>query len=111
MPKEWVLNQAMSRFQLNFKRNVGAVSAEIRKCAPRDLSEWQDYYFANVYPRSHLIEFGRKLYTKVTEVVQAEVESVTPEDCVDYMFDVVIRRTFEGYQTEIQTVYGELQEA
>ena len=26
MPKEWILNSATNRFQLNFKRNVGAVS-------------------------------------------------------------------------------------
>lgn len=26
MAKEWILNSAMNRFQLNFKRNVGTVS-------------------------------------------------------------------------------------
>jgi hypothetical protein len=30
MAKEWILNSVMNRFQLNFKRNVGAVAYEIR---------------------------------------------------------------------------------
>ena len=30
MAKEWILHNAMNRFQLNFKRNVGVVSEEIR---------------------------------------------------------------------------------
>jgi len=33
MAKEWILNGAMNRFQLHFKRNVGAVSEAIRKCS------------------------------------------------------------------------------
>ena len=37
MAKEWILNSATNRFQLNFKRNVGAVSEEIRKCSPKSL--------------------------------------------------------------------------
>ncbi len=35
MAKEWLLNSVMNRFQYNFKRNVGAVSEEIRKCTPK----------------------------------------------------------------------------
>ena len=39
MAKEWILNSAMNRFQLNFKRNVGATSESIRKCSPKTLHE------------------------------------------------------------------------
>ncbi|GAH55630.1 unnamed protein product [marine sediment metagenome] len=48
MAKEWILNSAMNRFQLNFKRNVGAVSEEIRQCQPKNLNDWKNYYFKNV---------------------------------------------------------------
>lgn len=48
MAKEWILNSAMNRFQLNFKRNVGPASESIRRCAPRTLEEWREYYFKNV---------------------------------------------------------------
>ena len=72
MAKEWILNSVTNRFQLNFKRNVGAVSEEIRKCQPKTVDQWQNYYFANVRDRSHIDELGRKLYVKITEVIAAE---------------------------------------
>lgn len=109
MAKEWILNSVMNRFQLNFKRNVGPTSESIRKCSPRSVDEWREYYFSNVKPKEHIIELGKKLYTKITEVVQSEVAEVTEQDCIDYMVQLVIDRTYDGYVTEIQTVYGQLQ--
>ncbi len=109
MAKEWLLNSAMNRFQLNFKRNVGAVSEEIRKCSPKELKDWKNYYFKNVRNKQHIEELGRKLYVKITEVIVAEVEEITEEDCINYMFQLVIDRTFDGYTTEISTIYGQLQ--
>jgi hypothetical protein len=109
MAKEWILNSAMNRFQLNFKRNVGATSESIRKCSPKTLDEWREYYFHNVRSQEQIEELGKKLYVKITEVIQSEVESVTEQDCIDYMMEMVIDRTFDGYMTEIQTIYGQLQ--
>jgi hypothetical protein len=109
MAKEWILNSAMNRYQLNFKRNVGATSESIRKCAPKSLEDWREYYYANVKSEAHIEELGRKLYVKITEVIQAEVNEITEQDCIDYMKQLVINRTFDGYMTEIQTIYGQLQ--
>jgi len=109
MAKEWILNSAMNRFQLNFKRNVGAVSEEIRKCSPKNIGEWEEYYFSSVRSKEHIEELGRKLYVKITEVISAEVEEVTESDCITYMYNMVINRTFDGYMTEINTIYGQLQ--
>lgn len=109
MAKEWILNSTMNRFQLNFKRNVGAVSEEIRKCSPRRLEDWKQYYFSTVRPKEHIEGLGRRLYIKITEVISAEVEEITEKDCIDYMYDMVINRTFDGYMTEVRTIYGQLQ--
>lgn len=109
MAKEWILNSAMNRFQLNFKRNVGATSESIRQCSPKSLDEWRDYYFKNVRPKDHIEELGKKLYIKITEVIQSEVSEVSEQDCVDYMMQMVIDRTYDGYVTEIQTIYGQLE--
>ena len=109
MAKEWILNSAMNRFQLNFKRNVESTSESIRKCAPRNIEEWREYYFKNVKSKEHIEELGKKLYVKITEVIQSEVEEITEKDCIDYMLELVIDRTFEGYMTEISTIYGQLQ--
>ena len=109
MAKEWILNSAMNRFQLNFKRNVGAVSEAIRKCSPKNIDEWEGYYFENVRNKDHIESLGKKLYIKITEVISAEVENITEEDCIGYMFNMVINRTFDGYSTEIKTIYGQLE--
>jgi len=37
------------------------------------------------------------------------VEQITEQDCIDYMFNMVIDRTFDGYMTEIKTIYGQLE--
>lgn len=109
MAKEWILNSAMNRFQLNFKRNVGAVSEEIRKCSPSNIEDWKKFYFKNVRTQEHIEELGRKLYIKITEVIVAEVEEITEEDCINYMYQMVINRTYDGYTTEIKTIYRQLQ--
>lgn len=109
MPKEWILNSVMNRFQLNFKRNVGPTSESIRKCSPKNIDEWRDYYFKNVKTKEHIIDLGKKLYTKITEVIPKEVEEITEQDCINYMILLVIDRTYDGYTTEIKTIYGRLE--
>ena len=110
MPKEWILNSATNRFQLNFKKNVGATSEAIRKCAPKSLDEWQDYYFENVRTEEHIVNLGKKLYVKISEVLVAEINEITEEDCINYIRQLVIDRTYDGYVREIKTNYEQLQE-
>ncbi len=109
MGKEWILNSAMNRFQLNFKRNVGPTSESIRKCSPKSLQEWQKFYYENVKSEAHIEELGRKLYIKISEVLQKEIVEITEQDCIDYMKNLVINRTYDGYTTEISTIYGQLE--
>lgn len=110
MPKEWILNQANMRWGLTKKNRVGAVSDEIRKCAPKTLDDWEKYYYSSVYPKEQLENLGRTLYTKISEVCQAEIESIEEQDCINFIKNLVINRTYDGYQSEIQTIYGQLQE-
>jgi len=109
MPKEWILNQANMRWGLTKKSKVGAVSELIRKCSPKSLQEWEDYYYENAYPKEHLEELGQRLYIKISEVCALEIESITEKDCINFIINLVINRTYDGYQSEIQTIYGQLQ--
>lgn len=109
MPKEWILNQANMRWGLTKKNKVGAVSDLIRQLSPSTLEEWKKYYLENIYSLYHLEQLGRKLFIKISEVCQAEIESLTEEDCINFIINLVINRTFDGYQSEIQTIYGQLQ--
>lgn len=111
MPKEWILNQANMRWGLTKKNKVGPVSELIRKCSPKSSKEWEEYYYQKVYSKDHLEQLGQKLYIKITEVCQAEIENIAEQDCIDFVVNLVINRTYDGYQSEIQTIYGQLQEA
>jgi hypothetical protein len=120
MAKEWILNIATNRWGLNKKESVGPVSDWIRECAPKTLEEWREFYLKkleeflskkgiNISPLEYLEDLGRKLYTKITEVIRAEIDEVSEEDCINYIYDLVINRTFQGYQTEVETIYKLLQ--
>lgn len=109
MAKEWILNQANMRWGLTRKSRVGPVAEMIRKCSPKNLGDWEECYFQSGYTREHLESLGRTLYVKVSEVCRAEIESVTERDCIDFIIDLVIRRTFDGYRSEIGTIYGQLE--
>ncbi|MEA2006415.1 MAG: MjaI family restriction endonuclease [Acidobacteriota bacterium] len=111
MAKEWILNQANMRWGLTKKNKVGPVSELIRKCSPKSLRDWAEYYYKNVYTKEHLEQLGRRLYIKITEVCQAEIESISEEDCINFITNLVISRSYDGYQSEIQTIYGQLQQA
>lgn len=111
MPKEWILNQANMRWGLTKKNRVGPVSELIRMCSPKSIDDWEKYYYKNAYNEQHLEELGRRLYVKITETCQAEIASITIEDCINFIKNLVINRTFDGYQSEIQTIYGQLQDA
>ncbi len=120
MAKEWILNIATNRWGLNKKESVGPVSEWIRECDPKNIEEWKEFYFKklkeflskkgiNFEPSEYLEYLGKKLYTKITEVIRAEIDEVSEEDCMNYIYNLVIDRTFQGYQTEINTIYKFLQ--
>lgn len=44
----------------------------------KDSKSWEEYYYKNVRLKDHLVDLGRKLHTKITEVLQAEIETVKP---------------------------------
>lgn len=42
--------------------------------------------------------------------MKAEVDAITETDCIQYVREVVINRTYEGYITEKRTVYEQLEQ-
>lgn len=118
--KEHVLNFTAQRFQLTRPKAVGPTMELIHKCKPKSLSEWEQYYWENAYTNTkapvkvtpHIIdELGERLYTKITEVVIPEwtkaFDEITLDDCIDYIIDVTIHRSYDGYHRE-SAVYREL---
>ena len=116
--RETLLNYGMNRWGLNKAHSVGPTSELIRNCAPTTFEEWESYYFSNAtqkkknglkVSREYITGLGQKLYIKLSEVVQNELESVKEEECIDYAYNLVLNRTYEGYTSEIDTIYGQLQ--
>jgi hypothetical protein len=111
--KERVLNYACQTYQLSRPNKVGAVMALIRECQPQTIQEWEQWYFENAktdgknsfnITHESLTELGERLYDKITEVVIPEWEEafkqLTKQDCIDYIYNLTINRTYDGYLRE-----------
>jgi hypothetical protein len=115
--KEKVLNYACQTYQLSRPNKVGAVMALIRECQPHTIEEWEQWYFENAHTeaktktkitKESLQELGERLYEKITEVVipewQAAFAGLTLQDCLDYIHNLTINRTFDGFVREKSVV-------
>ena len=55
-----------------------------------------------------VLELGTRLYSKITEVVIPEwksaFEELTEQDCIDYIYNLTINRTYDGYIREKSVV-------
>lgn len=111
--KERVLNYACQTYQLSRPNKVGAVMALIPDCQPVSYEEWQKWYFENAHTAGKnstkitvesLKELGERLYAKIKEVVIPEWEAafreLTEQDCIDYIYNLTINRTYDGYLRE-----------
>jgi len=117
---ETLLNYGLNRWGLNKAYSVGALSELIRACAPNEFKEWEKFYFTEgkqkkknglKITREYITSLGQTLYIKLSEVVQNELASITQEECIEYAYNLVLRRTYDGYKTEIETIYGQLESA
>ena len=115
--KEKVLNYACQTYQLSRPNKVGAVMALIRECQPQTITDWEKWYFENAYTeaklktkitKESLQELGERLHEKITEVVipewEAAFKQLTMQDCIDYIFNLTINRTFDGFLREKSVV-------
>jgi len=133
MSKDWIVNSdgrnlkfkreallyyGMNRWGLNKSQSVGPTSELIRACAPKAFDDWETFYFDNAkqkkkdgfrITREFITGLGQTLYIKLSEVVQNELQSIKEEECIDYAYNLVLNRTYEGYRSEIDTIYGQLQ--
>ena len=91
--------------------------ALIRECQPASFEEWKDWYFQNAHTDGKnstkitidsLKELGERLYAKITEFVIPEWEAafceLTEQDCIDYIYNLTINRTYDGYMREKSVV-------
>lgn len=119
--KEYLLNYTSRRWGLTKTSKVGEVMSLIRKCQPQSYKNWESWYFSNAHTKSKiptkitpetLKELGERLYVKLTEIVIPEftnaMQHLTLDDCVEYIFNLVLCRTFDGFIIEKLTVQNNL---
>ena len=119
--KEKVLNYACQTYQLSRPNKVGAVMALIRECQPKTIEDWEKWYFekANTdgktptkITKESLAELGERLYVKIKEIVIPEwteaFNQLTLQDCVDYIHNLTINRTFDGFMREKSVIEDNL---
>jgi hypothetical protein len=115
--KEKVLNYACQTYQLSRPNKVGAVMALIRECQPKTIEQWEEWYFENAFTdgknalkvtKDNMNELGIRLHEKITVVVipewQEAFRSLTLQDCIDYIHNLTINRTYDGYIREKSVV-------
>lgn len=119
--KEKVLNYACQTYQLSRPNKVGAVMALIRECQPKKFEDWEKWYFekANTdgktpskITKESLDELGERLYVKIKEIVIPEwteaFNQLTLQDCIDYIHNLTINRTFDGFMREKSVIEDNL---
>lgn len=119
--KEKVLNYTSNIYQLTRPSKVGEVMALIRQCQPKSLKEWEKYYFKYAFTKTkepvkiskkNLEELGERLYIKLTECVIPEwiaaFKEITKKDCIDYIKELTITRTYDGYLLEKSVIHDNL---
>ncbi len=120
--KEKVLNYACQAYQLSRPNKVGAVMSLIRQCQPKSFEDWERWYFEHAQTAAKnptkvtkevLEELGERLYVKITEIVipewQEAFRQLTLQDCIDYIYNLTINRTYDGFNREKSVVTGELE--
>lgn len=119
--KEKVLNYACQTYQLSRPNKVGIVMALIRECQPKTFEQWEKWYFENAITdgktptkitKESLEELGERLFVKIKEIVIPEwteaFNQLTHQDCVEYIFNLTINRTFDGFLREKSVVEDNL---
>ena len=119
--KEKVLNYATQTYQLSRPNKVGSVMALIRQCQPKTFEQWQQWYFENAHTdgktpikitQESLEELGERLYVKIKEIVIPEwteaFNQLTLQDCIEYIVNLTINRTYDGFIREKSVVEDNL---
>lgn len=119
--KEFLLNYTNRYWGLTKTTKVGEVMSLIRQCQPNSFEEWEKWYFENAFTNTKkpekvtketLRELGERLYSKLKETIIPQVveaiNTLTFEDCIEYIYQLTIYRTYDGYMTEKSVVFDNL---
>ncbi|AVQ13316.1 MjaI restriction endonuclease [Leptospira santarosai] len=108
--KDWYLNRFTNLFGINRKKSIGDLEHHISKALPTSLDNWEEYFYSNIHSKESLDELGKKLYERIQEKVLPAVQSILEIDCINYIRDLGIPKTFQGYIARLQIVQKQLKD-
>lgn len=95
--------------------------ALIRECQPKTIEDWEKWYFSNAktdsktptkITKESLEELGERLFVKIREIVIPEwteaFNQLTLQDCIDYIHNLTINRTYDGFIREKSVIEDNL---
>src|SRR5208283_1114583 len=106
---EVYLNIVTSHFGLTRPCQVGSTSELIRNSNAKNFEDWEKYYWDNAYAKrvkekdryKITQDIFNTLATKGYNFTKDDIPSLTLDTWKEYIYDVTLRRTWDGHSTEL----------
>ncbi len=95
MKKEGLLNTYYNKGEFNHPARIGYMIKTIRQLSPLTEDEWRIWYLKNIHDDSYLTGLAEEMCGTIPPQYHIGVD-----ECKDYIYDVMFRRTFQGYNKE-----------
>lgn len=99
MAPESLLNNYYNKGGYNKPSRIGYMMNMIRNLKPLTQEEWKIWYLENVHDEQYLDGLAQEM----CEFIPAQ-HNVSLAECKHYIYDVMFRRTFNGYNRENQAL-------
>ncbi len=99
MATEHLLNKYYCVGGFNRPQLIGYMMKMIRDLKPLTVGEWKAWYLENVHDEKYIEAIARAMHESIPGEYQ-----VSFRECLDYICDVMFRRTFQGYNKEHQAL-------
>lgn len=81
---------------------MGDTNLHLSKALPNSLEDWQEYYTSKVRSNKELQELGERFYSIIQENILPFIEGISEEECVRYVRELALDRTFQGYVSRLK---------
>ena len=93
---ERIFNNYYNIGGFNKPQVIGYMMKMIRTLKPVTEAEWKLWYLKNVHDEQYLQELALNMYSMMIK----DNHNVSMNECLWYIYDVMFRRTFQGYNKE-----------
>lgn len=99
MATEHILNEYYNTGHFNRPQLIGYMMRMIRDLKPLTVEEWKIWYLENVHDEQYIESIAKAMCDSIPAKYH-----VSFQECLNYVSDVMFRRTFQGYNKEHQAL-------